>query len=209
MDGRQVVVRADPIPSGFRAALEDALADRQQGVRVLYDQEPLSPHDLLLRTCSDGFSSSADLPAGIYWVGGVLPHRADSWVEEISRLAESQRNTEQWDRIQAVLMLPQSGGNADQLEVVERSGEPLSRIDLDVAARYEVAPDAPHADALINAALAVEMAAPLLPGFAALYALRQWLSAPRETLAEPTAISAHAAACGLRIPDATEATLAL
>jgi hypothetical protein len=73
----------------------------------------------------------------------------------------------------------------------------------------EVDPDVPHVGALIGAALAVEMAAPLLPGFSAIKALRQWLCAPREALAEPAAISAHAAACGLRVPDATEATLAL
>lgn len=209
MDGRQIVIRADQAPPGLSSAVEDALAIRQRALHVIYDEDHLPPRDLLVRAASDGFSSSGTPRPGIYWVGDILPHRADFWTAELSRLAELQRDGNGLDKVQVTLVLPQEGAKPEQLIIVEHFGETLSRMDLDVAVRYEIAADGLETSALLSAALAVEMAAPLLPSFVALDALVQWLSAPGEVLADAAAIITYATACGLWVPDQAEATLAL
>jgi hypothetical protein len=110
-------------------------------------------------------------------------------------VAESSRNLDPWARPLLVVLLPESATKPRGLDIVDRLTGLLSRLDLEVAARYALS------EALtlrikdrIRAELAIQFATPLLPGFGALEMLEYWLGAPDDVIASPDRLSCYAEA---------------
>ena len=127
LEGRQLVLRAAPQP-GLRRAVEDALALRQQSLRLIYDESHDPASVVLLRAIADGFMPAKALSPGIYWVDDIEPARAVEWASEVSKMAKAAANQNGLDRALVVVPLPQDTQVPHGLGVIERTVRPLNRI---------------------------------------------------------------------------------
>ena len=201
IEGHHVCMSQELEGSGLRRALEDALAARQRQMLLVFDDSGQSPRALLLRAVSDGILAPKNLRAGIYWVDGMRVERGAIWADEVGNIAEFGRNLDPWARPLIVLLLPGGVPKPRGLDVVEPSAGLLSRLDLEVAARYALAemPVLTIKDR-IRAELAIQLAAPLLPLLGALESLDYWLGAPDDVLGNPDRVSGYAEAGGSSLP---------
>jgi hypothetical protein len=168
LDGRQLVLRAAPQP-GLRRAVEDALMLRQQRLRLIYDGHDDPPSVVLRRAIADGLVPATTLVPGVYWVDTIEPTRAAAWVSQVSAMAHAAPNNNLWDRALIAVPLPDDTKAPHGLGIVERTVQPLNRIDLKVAACYAIEAGSDSGVlGRIRAALAEELSAPLLPAFTAL-----------------------------------------
>ena len=203
VEGRQICLSQKLQPTGLRRALEDVLASRQRQMRLVFDDSGHSPHDLLLRAVSDGITLLEKLRAGIYWVDGINDDRGAVWADEFSRIAEFGRNLDPWARPLIVLLLPEGAVMPRGLDIVEPATALLTRLDLEVAARYALADMALFSvKHRIRAELAIQLAAIRLPNFGALESLEHWLGAPDDVIADPDRASSYAEAIELGVPKA-------
>jgi hypothetical protein len=198
VDGHQCLLYGSP-PPGFRRAVEDAVTERQIRLFVVYDEPVLDPRTLLLREAPERPSTHAALPAGVWWVEGATPERADAWAAEATALAEVARGEPAWRRPLLAVLLPTDSILAKGLDVVGHRVEPLGRLDLEVAARYEAATGRQGPLLALRISLAVEMASFLLPGPAALDLLSHWMAAPDAVYFDVGCLKTHAAAAGMEI----------
>lgn len=192
IDGRHCLLYGAP-PQGFRRAVECALAARQMRMRVTYDDPELDPPTLLLREAAPGIANLATLPAGVWWVEGIASNRATIWAVEAVALAERTRHVQPDARALLAVLLPSELPDISGLDILWRRAEPLSRIDLEVAARYQAASGRVGALAKLRMTLAIEMASPFLPGATALDALSHWMAAPDAALIDQRQFAQHCA----------------
>ncbi len=191
IDGRHCLLYGAP-PQGFRRAVEDALGLRQMRVRVVYDDSEFDPAALLRREAAPGITNSATLPPGVWWVEAISSDRAMHWATEAVGLAELTRHSQPWARALLALPLPVHLPEIRGLDIVWRCAEPLGRMDLEVAARYQSGSrEQAGALARLRMALAVEMASPLLPGPKALDVLSYWMAAPDVACLNPQQFAQH------------------
>lgn len=198
-DGRQCLLYGAP-PSGFRRAVEDVLGLRQIQLRVIYDDPQLHPSGILRREAALGVAETDDLPAGTWWVDGVVEERAAAWTTEAERMAERARGAPPSRRPLLAIPLPAVAPRGKGLNVVEHQAEPLGQIDLEVAARYAGA-TAGESGPLgrLRIEMAVEMASGRLPQTDALEMLDRWMAAPDAVLGDPRRFAEYATAVGIEV----------
>jgi len=129
------------------------------------------------------------------------PCRGAVWADELSGIAEFGRNLDPWARPLIVLLLPEGTVMPRGLDIVEPATALLTRLDLEVAARYALADTTVFSvKHRIRAELAIQLAAIRLPNFGALEILEHWLGAPDDVIADPDRASSYAEAIGLAMP---------
>lgn len=209
LEGRHILLGSLPGVTGLRAAVEDALQVRQIGLRQIFDRDTDSPDVLLRRACSDGVAPAKIAEAGIYWVGDIPAHRAVAWTNAMSEIANAQRSNDPWERVQIVAEIPAHLEPRSTMDIIHRSTAVLSRLDLEVFARYAIGADRGDPRSAIRAALAIELSQSDLPGFAALARFAHWLTAPPEAMRDGTALREHDRAGGFAPPTIGRAEVAL
>lgn len=198
VEGRQLILSGARGLVGLQYALEEALDAFQVALRSV--DAPLHDPGVLVRT--------EDRP-GAYWVEPGDPALERQWAEAATSLAEANRGRSRSDRVLLVLAVGPHPVLGRGLDVVARPAEVLGHADLQVAAHYLRAGQAESPAAAMRRHLAVHLAARSLPGNAALEALRVWLDASAEALADPARLIEHGRRAGLQPSSPQEARMAI
>lgn len=209
LSGSIVCLRSDPDWEGdLQRAVTDALHEGYALMQRCCDDDTSDPGETLAELRRSG----AALESTVFWVEEIGAGRATAWNAAGIRLAEDQRDFPPADRLRLVIALPvQPVGGGPGLDVVPDPVLSLSRMDLEVMARYMLAGRTePPVLLAILAALAVELAALRLGGSGcrrAVEELSQWLRMPLAGLGDPQPLKAFGASSNLALPD--DAVLAL
>lgn len=190
MDGNHCLL-VGPRAAGFRRAVEDMLALRQMSLRLVYDEPGRAPGVLMRQAIASGLEDLPDLSPGIWWIEDIPADRAQSWSNEARDLTEAHRGEPPAQRPLLAALMPPSARPDVSLGVDVRPASPLTRVDLEVAARYRTATIGRQAArSRLRADLAVEMAGLRLPSFDALTSLERWLDAPEAVSRDSRALQA-------------------
>ncbi|HWL69452.1 MAG TPA: hypothetical protein VNS22_13855 [Geminicoccus sp.] len=207
--GMQVSFRAEPDwERGFRLAVEQELNQQQFALTVIFDDDA-PPASLI----AEATGSAARAPDGLFWVANIAIHRAASWQREIERISDSQRDRPLRERLQLVLALPVTpdGRAAPGHEAMRERIVLLSRLDLEVMARYRLAQRTdPPALLAIVAEIAIALTLPMMEerGCDALIdLLDSWLGMPLDCIGDAGRLAAFAA--GRDLPAGDPITLHL
>jgi hypothetical protein len=158
---------------------------------------------------------SVVLLEGLFWVTNVEAHRAADWQREIERIAEGQRDRPLRERLQIVLPLPiaPDDRSAPGHEAMRDPILSLSRLDLEVMARYRLAQRAdPPVLLSIIAEIAIALTLPMsneLSSEAVLDLLNNWLGMPLDCIGDAGRLAAFAASRQLPVGDPVTLHLAI
>ena len=202
--GNQVSLLADPDwERGLRLAVEHELARQHVALGMIFDDEDVSPTSILI----DAVGDASGQVAGLFWVANVTAARAALWQREIERIADSQRDRPLRERLQLVLPLPITPDSPRDpgLEPMRDPIVLLSRLDLEVMARYRLAQRAePSALLAIVAEVAIGLTLPMLKASGcetALDMLDSWLEMPLDCVGDAGRLAAFAATRNLPAGD--------
>jgi hypothetical protein len=208
--GNQVSLRTDPDwERGLRLAVEHELARQQVALTIMFDDEDVSPASVV----ADAAGGGSGQVAGLFWVMNVTTARAALWQREIERIADSQRDRPLRERLQLVLPLPVTPDSPRDpgLEPMREPIVLLSRLDLEVMARYRLAQRAdPPALLAIVAEIAIGLSLPMVKELgceAVLDLLDSWLEMPLDCIGDAGRLAAFAAT--RRLPTGDPVTLHL
>lgn len=193
--GMQVSFRAEPDwERGLRLAVEHELSQQQFALTVIFDDD--APPASLIAEAAGGVSRA---PEGLFWVTNVEANRTASWQREIDCISESQRDRPLRERLQLVLplLVTPEGRSAPGHEAMRDPIVLLSRLDLEVMARYRLAQRAdPPALLAIIAEIAIALTLPMIGDLgcdAVIDLLDSWLGMPLDCIGDAGRLSAFAA----------------
>jgi hypothetical protein len=193
--GMQVSFRAEPDwERGLRLAVEQELAQQQFALTVIFDDDA-PPASLLAEVTECAIRA----PEGLFWVANIEAYRAASWQREIERISESQRDRPLRERVQLVLPLPitPNGRGVPGHEAMLEPIVLLSRLDLEVMARYRLAQRTDPAPLLaIIAESAIALTLPMMRELgceAVIDTLNSWLGMPLDCIGDTGRLAAFAA----------------
>jgi hypothetical protein len=201
--GMQLSFRAEPDwERGLRLAVEQELNQQQLALTVIFDDD--APPGSLVAEAAD---SATRVPEGLFWVTNIEAHRAATWQREIERIADSQRDRPLRERLQLVLALPviPDARATPGHEAMRESIVPLSRLDLEVMARYRLTQRAELPALLtIIAEIAVRLALPMMEKLgceALIDLLGSWLEMPVDCIGNADRLAIFAASQNLPVGD--------
>jgi hypothetical protein len=188
---------------GLRLAVEQELAQQQFALSVVLDDQDVAPSSLV----AEATGSTTRIPEGLFWITNVEAPRAAMWQSEVERIAESQRDRPLRDRLQLVLALPciPDARAAPGHEAVQERIALLSRLDLEVMARYQlVQRSEPPVLLSIIAEISITLVLPMLGKFgceALTDLLHRWLAMPFDCIGDADRLAVFAAKQNLLIGD--------
>ncbi|ODU61902.1 MAG: hypothetical protein BGO51_18090 [Rhodospirillales bacterium 69-11] len=209
LSGNIVCLRSDPDWDGdLQRAITDALHEGYALMQRCYDDAARDPGEMLAELRCSG----AALDSTVFWIDEIPADRAAAWNAAGNHLADGQRDLPPGKRLRIVIALPvQPTHGGPGLEVLPDPVLSLSRMDLEVMARYQLrGRSEPPVLLMILATLAVELTAPrvgVVGCRSAIEELSQWLRMPIDCLGDPRLVKAFAGPAGLVLPD--DAALAL